>query len=321
MPIVNIDGADMIDRAIAWHVRLPDATPEVWAAFVDWLEADPAHAAAYDRIAAADRALDARAFPAPAPLAGNDNDACAASPRRRGWWLAGGGAVAAGVAALLAITLLPTRADPYVVATAAGERRSVDLPDGSRIELSGGTRLRLDRAAPRFAALEAGEALFHVRHDPGAPFVVVADGRTVQDVGTVFNVASDGHHLSVAVAEGAVVYEPKGVAVRLNPGDALQATSGATNFVRSTVAPREVGGWREGVLTFTSEPLGEVAAALERLYGFHIILSPGLSARPFTGMVRFSGTADRDVPHLAELIGATWRRDKQGWVLAEGAGR
>jgi transmembrane sensor len=36
-------------------------------------------------------------------------------------------------------------------------------------------------------------------------------------------------------------------------------------------------------------------------------------------MVRFTGVAERDVPHLAELIGATWRRDGQQWILSNAA--
>ncbi len=320
MPIVDGERADLIDRAIAWHLRLADASADEWADFVTWLEADAAHAAAYDRIAAQDRALTAEQFPAPPNLADNDNDAVAAPARRRGWLFAGGMAAAA-LAVVVGINRMPASADPYVVATLAGERRSVTLADGTRIDLSGATRVRLDRAAPRFAALESGEALVHVTHDPAAPFTVTAAGRTVQDIGTIFDLSSVDGRFAVSVAEGAVVYDPAGAAVRLNPGDRLSAVAGAATVARSAVAPADVGGWRRGMLDFNAEPLHAVAATLERHYGFRITMSPGLSQRPFTGMVRFSGAADRDVPHLAELIGATWRRDEGRWVLGEVAAR
>ncbi|KQN19622.1 hypothetical protein ASE86_13110 [Sphingomonas sp. Leaf33] len=308
-----------MDRAIAWHLRLADAGADDWASFVAWLEADPAHAAAYDRVAMTDRGIAADHFPDVGARADNDNPAPAPAPRRRWRWIAGGTAVAAGLAVVLVPAVLPGPSGAYEVATAAGERRAVTLADGTRIELSGGTRLLLDRAAPRRVALEQGEAVFTVRHDAADPFVVTAAGRTVQDVGTVFNLARAGETLSVEVAEGSVVYEPGGAAMTLKAGDGLSVGDGAATLRRRTLAPENVGGWRRGVLTFEERPLRDVSATLARLYGFDIDLSPGLSDKPFTGMVRFSGTADRDIPHLAELIGATWRRDKGRWVLVEAA--
>ena len=50
-----------------------------------------------------------------------------------------------------------------------------------------------------------------------------------------------------------------------------------------------------------------------------LVLSADLSRRPFTGMIHVTGAADRDVPHLADLIGANWRRDGKSWILAERA--
>lgn len=310
-----------MDQAIAWHLRLADAREDDWAAFVDWLEAGPANAAAYDRVAATDRAVTADHFATVVDVAGNDNDHAVATPRHRWRWIAGGTAIAAGLAAVIAPNLLSDRSQPYEVATASGERKALTLEDGTRIELSGDTRLRLDPTTPRRVAVERGEAIFTVRHDADRPFVVTAAGRTVQDVGTVFNVAHVDADLSVEVAEGSVVYEPDGAAVTLQAGDGLVTSAKSTSVRRTKLAPESVGGWRRGELTFNDRPLREVVGALHRLYGFQIELSPGLSDKPFTGMVRFSGTADRDVPHLAELIGATWRRDQGRWVLAGAATR
>src|SRR3546814_9914530 len=67
----------------------------------------------------------------------------------------------------------PDPSAPYTIATVPGARRTIDLADGSRIELNGDTRITLDKAAPRFASLDRGEAMFHVRHDDSDPFVVM----------------------------------------------------------------------------------------------------------------------------------------------------
>ncbi|WP_084584191.1 FecR family protein [Sphingomonas azotifigens] len=309
---MQVETADAIETAIAWQLRLAEANEAVWESFIAWLEESPAHADAYDRVAAADRLIGTVRFPEPAPLVGNDN----LPAHRRWYWWAGGAAAAAAVAMAVLPSTLP-HAQPYQVATRDGERQTIALDDGTRIELSGGTRMTLDRANPRVARLDQGEALFHVRHDAATPFTLKVGGVAVQDLGTVFNVAHLDGHLNVAVSEGSVAFQPRGAAVTLRPGDALSAQDDGSAVTRTRVAPALVGGWRSGRLSFTGQPLGEVAGSLKRLYGTRIALQGSLSERPFTGVVHFTGAADHDVPRLAELIGATWRRDGGQWILAE----
>ena len=115
-----------------------------------------------------------------------------------------------------------------------------------------------------------------------------------------------------------MLFQPTRDAVTLKPGDTVLARSDGSNIVRSKTDPATVGGWRVGMLGFEGQRLGDVAAKVERLYDVHITLDGNLSDRPFTGMVRFTGIADRDVPHLAELIGVTWRRDGERWIFSGG---
>ena len=307
--------ADIIDQAIGWHVRLADASDADWPAFVAWLEADPAHATAYDNIAVQDRLIGDAHFPeiVSHPIGANDD----ARPR---WpWLAGGTAAAAVIAAVLAPSILVPRSSPYQVATRAGERRTVALADGTSIEMSGGTALTLDRADARVASLDRGEAMFHVRHDGAHPFTITAGSVTIGDLGTMFNVARDDRQVSVAVSEGSVMFQPGRDALTLNAGDLVSARKDG-KVVRGKIDPGAVGGWRIGMLSFEGQRLGDVAGTIERLYGVHVAIEGRLSDRPFTGMVRFTGAADRDVPHLAALIGAAWRRDGDQWILSDRTG-
>ncbi len=87
--------------------------------------------------------------------------------------------------------------------------------------LNGDTRISFDPDMPRQVTLAQGEALFDVKHDAKDPFVVVADGTRLVDIGTIFNVVRSGGALDVAVAEGAVDYEAGKQRIRLNQGDAL----------------------------------------------------------------------------------------------------
>jgi transmembrane sensor len=309
---MSADRTDILDQAIGWHVRLPEADERGWTDFIEWMEASPEHAAAFDRMAVTDRVLGHAEFPAPAPEAGNDN-----APVWRRWYVAGGGMVAAAaVAAAMLPSLLPRAADPLIVATANGERRTLSLEDGTRIEMSGGSAIRLDPANPRMAALDRGEAVFHVKHDAARPFTVDAGGVAIRDLGTVFNVSTARNQVRVAVAEGSVMFRPDHEALTLGAGETavLDRKTGAVDHAR--VSADLVGGWRSGSLSFESATIADVAASMTRLYGTDLEIEPGLSARPFTGMVRFTGAGDRDVPHLAELIGAESRREGNRWVLS-----
>lgn len=300
--------ATIIDTAIDWHLRQSEMTADDWMAFVTWLEADPAHAAAFDRVAMVDRAIP----PAPTPLEAANDDA---APVRRWRGVIGGSVAAAVAAALLAPVMLAQRPDPYSVETAAGERRVVALGDGTRIEMSGGTRLTLDHHDDRVAALDRGQALFTVRHDAAHPFTLTAGGVAVRDLGTVFDVARDGPRLAVQVASGSVMVQPDRDRITLTPGQTLLTDEASGHAVRGTVAPADVGGWRQGRIALTGATLGDLASAWRRLYGTRLNLTGALAQRPFTGMVALTGKAERDVPHVAALIGADWRRDGEDWII------
>lgn len=310
---MDVDDSVIETAAIDWHLVQGELSDDGWLKFIAWLEADPRHADAYDRVARLDRVVAEARFPV---FAAND-DAPVVGQRGGHWRRVAGGSIAA---ALVAALLLPMVTGPGAmvqIATKPGEHRTIHLGDGSIAELSGDTRLRYDRATPRQIDLTQGEATLQVRHDATHPFAVTSRGVTVQDVGTVFDVLREGDRLSVAVAEGEVLVDPQREAVTLRRGDALAIRQDAGTMTRSRVDPASVGGWRNGLLSFSAEPLDRVFAAVRRSGGADVVLEGDLSHQPFTGMVRLTGMADRDVPHLARLIGATWRRDGERWILAD----
>jgi len=309
------DTTSIIDQAIAWHLRQRDMADSEWRDFIVWLETDPAHARAFDAVAL-DQAMlveNATIFHSAPTEPANDN---IAAPARKRWWAAGGVAAAAAIAVALVPSMLRPASDLYTVTTRPGEQRNVALAGGSRIEMNGGSRVTLDRNNSRFAALDDGEATFHVQHDAANPFVLRSGSISVQDLGTVFNVVRDGKRLDVEVAEGAVLFQPGREAVTVKAGSALTAREDLGRVTTAAIDVARVGGWRTRALTFRGEPVAQVAAALRRLNGAILVLDPALSARPFTGMLQLTGEAKRDVPRIAALIGAKWRQDGERWVLS-----
>lgn len=300
---------DAFGQALDWRLREAELDADGWRAFADWIDADPSHGAALARVDAIDDVTGAVTIVRPPRLS--------PLPAKRvpARWLAGGAAIAASLAL---VVIVQPRVDPMTeIATRPGEIRSVAFGDGSRATLNGATLLRYRGISPRTVELASGEAVFAVHHDANHPFQVTTGGYTIEDVGTVFNVARVGKMVEVAVAEGSVTFEPKDIAVTLNAGRALRIDPKATKAVIRSVSVDGIGGWRTGLLNFDAERLMTVAKALERRSGARISLDSGLMDRPFTGSIRLSGNADRDVPHLAALIGADARHNGTQWILSK----
>lgn len=302
-------------EALEWALASQEADFAGWQALTQWLEADARHNHAYDcAMAAGDWMAELMRAAAPAlPVPANDADEVQALSRRN--WHGAYLALAATILALLVIPLWQMRPQPYVVTTPNGETRSIALDDGSRILLNGGTRLALDRSEPRYARLERGEAMFIVRHDDDAPFVVEAGDVRLVDIGTAFNVVRAEKSVDVAVSEGAVIVNPDQEKVRLDPGRRAQIDSASGRMTLSDVPTSHVGGWRSGQISFADARLAEVVQALERTLGTQVTISPALAEARFSGIVQLAGRDAGQMPQIAAVLGARAVRGPQGWTL------
>lgn len=308
-----------LDQALAWHLRLPELAGADWAAFVDWLEQAPAHRAAYDQVAAAD-ALAGAGLAGPA---GRDDTVPVASLARRDWRQTGRGLALAAAVCLALLGgwalrqqdwnhLWPAAGGLQSERTEAGTTKELAFADGTRIDLNGQTALALDLSDPRAVRLEQGEARFAVQHG-ARPFTVQAGGFELRDLGTVFNVQLTPAVLQLDVTEGRVLFDPGGANLMVGAGEQVRVDR-ARNLVVKQVA-KAAGDWRSGDFAFDNATLADVAQAVYRRYGWQLAWGAGLSDRPFTGNIRLSGNAAVDVPHLAGLIGAQYRREGEGWLI------
>jgi transmembrane sensor len=302
------------EEAIEWVIRLSDPVFADWERFTAWLEADPSHLAAYDAVVAAgetaDRPLrtlpDASSRPMP-----TESVATQGWPRAR--WAAGG-LIAAAIVGAFGWSAMNLRPAPYSIETGPGERRIVSIGTAT-IALNGDTKLRLDRRDPHVATLERGEALFDVRHDEAHPFAVRVGDDEVQDVGTRFDVTRDGEDVRVAVAEGSVVYNPRGEAVHLGPGQQLAAAGNASTLHLTRTAVADIGGWREDRLSYEQAPLATVAADLSRGLGVEVEAAPQVAAQRFTGVIAYGGDKARFLASLGPLLDVGVERSHQRWLL------
>lgn len=298
-------------QAIDWIVRQRDPAFTDWDGFADWLAEDATHVEVYDTLASLDRDLDALPTEArPSIVIGRE---APRRPSRRMWF---GGAVAAALVAVIAAPQLDLFGNPNRIETAAGEHRSITLADGSKIEINGASVVELDKDRPRFARLASGEAMFHVVHREGDPFVVEAGAARVVDLGTAFNVVRRDRTTSVAVSEGVVLYNPDRDKVRVEAGQMIDAGDGdaAPPAVRP-IDVANVGGWRSGLLVYNGAPLAVVAEDLKRTAGIDVAVAPGAEGQSFRGALIVDKDRARTMADLAALSGTKVERRGDGWVL------
>ena len=182
-----LDSASNIDaQAMDFILKrnLDDWTAEDQAEFDTWLSQSLAHKTAYWRLNSIWRRADR--LTALRPLAPQTTPALPGSSRRTTILKAAAALVLfAGAGGIVSFLLSGPRTQTY--ATPVGGHKSIELADGSRIELNTDTvlRARVD-AQRRFVELVQGEALFHVKHDAAHPFTVIAAQHRITDLGTSF---------------------------------------------------------------------------------------------------------------------------------------
>ena len=271
--------------AVDWFVRLQgDPDVATWTAFQAWLEADPAHARAYDEVELLWTDLDE--VETPPPVVASDNVVpLTIRPRRVGLWLGVGGAIAAALALAVALpTLLESRFTDY--ATQRGETRVVALADGSRLTLGGATtlRVRLTRGE-RDVTLVDGEAAFDVAHEAARPFVVTAGDREVRVLGTEFDILNHANRMAVTVRRGLVAVSGDGESVRLAKGQQLTRAKGAGASRVETVDPNAAFAWSKGHLVYQNAPLADVVSDLNRYVSTPIRVDPSAASVKVSGVL------------------------------------
>ncbi|MBJ7502147.1 MAG: FecR domain-containing protein [Sphingopyxis sp.] len=298
-------------RAIDWLIRQRDPDFIDWDGFADWLAEDPDHVAVYDAIASLDHDLDA--LPAAQASSIIIVPETARRPSRRAWF---GGAMAAALVGAVTLSGLNLFGGDNRIKTIAGEQRTVELADGSKIEINGASEIEIDPGRPRFARLESGEAMFHIVHREDAPFVVETGDAKIVDLGTAFNVIRRDRQTSVAVSEGIVLYNPDSDNVRLVAGKGIQASDGDSKPPAvQDVDVANVGGWRSGLLVYNGTPLPVVAEDLKRTAGMQVSIAPEAAELSFRGALIVDKNRDRTIADLAALSGTKAERQGDGWIL------
>ncbi|RFA27785.1 hypothetical protein CAI21_14335 [Alkalilimnicola ehrlichii] len=251
----------VLERAIAWAVTLNSGTASAAdrAAFAEWLALAAVHRCAWQRIQAVEQE-----FAGIRPLGESAHRTLRGSTRRRRRGVLAGG-LCSFVLLFFTLFLLPMPQLQQEYVTAAGERRTLDLPGGARVYLDGGTVLTVELGEAPTLRLRRGELFVDsgLAQAADKPRVWTADG-VATPLGTRFTVTKRAAGTEIAVTEGDVLLATAtgeslatarvGERWRLADGVAVAV---ANNGLRP-------GAWREGIIEADDAPLGEVLEALAR---------------------------------------------------------
>lgn len=182
-------------------------------------------------------------------------------------------------------------------ATEIGGRETITLRDGSQIELNTDSAVRVALSEKeRKVWLDKGEVFFQVRHNAKRPFVVIASGHRIVDIGTKFTVRREARGLSVAVTEGKVQLESsdgKAKPTTLVAGQVALADAKSVSIAKKPVEVLSTElKWRTGLIEFRYSTLAEAAKEFNRYNRNKLVIADPAAAK--LTVVGTFGTNDVD---------------------------
>jgi transmembrane sensor len=300
-----------VARAAAeWLVRLADnPTPEEIDACTRWRAAHPEHARAWrraERLHAKFDVLPANVGMPALTRAERGTRGTRADPaQRRAAIKTLSVMLVAGPSAWLAWRTTPWRVWCADARTATGERRTLMLADGTRVDLNTATALDVDfDARERRVRLDTGEILVETAPDPqtpARPFIVQTDDGRIRALGTRFVVRQHGD-THVAVYHGAVEVTPADaphLARIVAAGEQTRFT--ATSIDGLTSANPHDADWTRGVLFVQRVRLADFLDQLSRYRPGLLRCDPAVADLHISGAFQLADT-DNILAALPETL-------------------
>jgi len=158
-----------------------------------------------------------------------------------------------------------------------GERKELQLPDGSTAILNSNATITLDKNynnSERVINL-VGDAFFDVKKDADKPFTVLSPGFSTMALGTSFYVHghSNKENYSVQLLEGKLRLtstDHRAETTVLNTGELGQWRSEKSFFEKKRFDTTQLRHWLEGKLSFYKTPAEQVIKQLEKWYAIEI---------------------------------------------------
>ncbi|MBK5273256.1 MAG: FecR domain-containing protein [Bacteroidia bacterium] len=201
------------------------------------------------------------------------------------------------------------------ISTKAGDKASINLPDGSKVWLNGDSKLTYvgDFGNKTREVYLSGEAFFDVAKDKTKPFIIHTRTINLKVLGTAFNVRSYDYEKET---ETALVHGSLEVTLRNRPDQKIFLKPGEKLLVKNILVDTVLNfkkqkhdeetpiavltnmryygtdsstietSWTKNQLVFTNEPLDKIALNLERWFNVQVtITDESLKQEKYTGTI------------------------------------
>lgn len=169
--------------------------------------------------------------------------------------------------------------------TPRGGQYQLTLPDGTKVWLDAASSIKYPTTftGKERVVTVTGEAYLEVAHLEHQPFKVMVGGRTIEDLGTHFNINAydDEPTRKVTLLEGSVKVE----GVLLAPGEqaVIDPVSGKINIQR--VETDQVVAWVKGKLSMDNLDVREIMRQVSRWYDVDVVYEGSIPQGRFWGVI------------------------------------
>lgn len=188
------------------------------------------------------------------------------------------------------------------ISTPRGGQFQIELPDGTKVWLNAASSLKfpaLFSSAERIVELK-GEAYFEVAKSRKRPFKVMANGSSVEVLGTHFNVMAyeDEPSTNTTLLEGSVRIVNGNQSRMLVPGQEAKVAGGISV---SNIDAKQAIAWKEGYFLFDNESIESIMRKISRWYNVDI------EYRGDNRYKKFGGTISKfeDIDQVLKIIELT----------------
>ncbi|MBC3377153.1 FecR family protein [Pseudomonas sp. SWRI92] len=311
----------VVKQAIHWLLRLRNhaANPALRQQCEAWRIAHHDHELAWQRVQSLHSELTAnlRAVPGAHVALETLETSAQRLGRRQALKLLSGVAVL-GCAAWLGKDLgwQPWNAD---FATATGERRGFQLPDGTRLELNTNSAADLDyTATQRLITLARGEIMVTCGRDPARPLLVKSRHGEFEGLEGRFVVRQDNDCTRLSVTSGRVAIashrDSEGEPIQVNAGQSYLITASA-----ATLAPpldMDAGAWADGLIVTRNMRLEDFLNEVSRYRRGYLKCAAAVADLRLSGVFRLDDI-DKMLAVLPRTLPVQLRYRTRWWVTVE----
>ncbi|MGE8188638.1 FecR domain-containing protein [Pseudomonas sp. NPDC086278] len=317
----------VVKQAIHWLLRLRNnaSNPKLRQQCEVWRAEHFEHELAWQRVQSLQNELSSnlRAVPG-AQVAFNTLENSAQGLGRRQALKLLSGALLMGSAAWLGKDVVGWQQWTADFATATGERRGFQLPDGTRLELNTASAVDLDyTAAQRLINLTRGEIIVTCGGiDEASPFDrplrVQSRQGVYEGIGARFILRQDADCTRLSVTSGLVlIHSPLGaggVPTQVHPGQSYRV-----DHLRATLLPpldMDVGAWVDGLIVTRNMRLGDFLSEVGRYRHGYLSCAADIADLRLSGVFRLENT-DQLLAILPQTLPVQLRYRTRWWVTLE----